>query len=57
MHTTSLYSLNEDFIIDLELDSLVDLGVLLLEHGVKLLSLYSCSWEAVEEETLLALWL
>ena len=53
--TTALNTLNKDIVIDLELNSLVNDCLLLLEHAIELLSLDSGSWETVKEHSALTL--
>ena len=55
--SSSLDSLNEYIVINLELNNLVDFLSGRFEHGIELLGLDGGSWETVEEHASLALWL
>ena len=55
--SSSLDSLDKNFIVDLELNNLVDFLSCRFEHRVELLGLNGGSWETVEEHASLALWL
>ena len=55
VNAATLNSLNKNVIVDLELNSLVDLLATRAEHAVELLSLNSGSGEAVKQESSLAL--
>ena len=50
-------TLGQLLLVNLEFEDLVNANLSLLEHGIELLSLGNVSWEAIEEDSTLALWI
>ena len=55
MDSTAFDSISENVLINVEFEDAIDVHVLALEHGVKLLSLGNVTGEAVKKNTTLAL--